>query len=242
MGNKDKLLERIKESRNQPIPKWQFVVKRTLIWLLFFLAVIAGALAFAVILFSLRETGFWALQHANHSGIELFLSILPFFWLVFLLIFLVIAIYSVQFSAKGYKMALSKWVGYSAAISIVLGTVFYLGGGGQWIENTFAANASFYESVQEKKMRIWVQPDDGYLAGKILLVAPEYFELQDFEGRLWNITYENAFIAPIVQLTKEEAVKIVGEKTGTSAFKADEIRPWQGRGKSRRPGNAPKGR
>jgi hypothetical protein len=240
MGNTDKLIQRIKESGDQPIPKWQFTFKRATVWLLFLLSVVAGALAFAVILFSLRETGFWALQHTGHSSLELFLSVLPFLWLGVLLIFLLVAIYSIQFSSKGYKLTTARWVGYSAAISILLGTIFYLGGGGPWIENTFASNISFYESIQEKKMKVWIQPEDGYLAGKMMAVSPNGIELEDFEGNSWTIAYETAFIAPIVQLQAGEEVKLVGEKTGPGTFTADEIRPWQGRAKGRQLGKQPK--
>ena len=236
MSNTDKLMQRIKDSGDQPIPKWKFVLKRSIIWFSFGFAVIAGSLAFSVILFSLRETGFWALQHLDHSGWEMVLSLLPFIWLIALLIFLLVAIYSIQSSDKGYKLTLSKWVGYSAAISIVLGTIFYLGGGGQWLENTFASKASFYESVQEKKARIWMQPENGLLAGTLTEIKPDALIMKDFNGKSWVIKYEDAFIAPVLRLEEGEEVKLVGNIKVDNTFLAEEIRPWQGRKKSRQPG------
>jgi hypothetical protein len=229
MKNSDKLIQRLRQENVEQVPAWKFKFSSGLILSIFLAAVLLGGLAFSVILYSLRETGFWALEHLEHSGWEMVLSVLPFIWLFLILVFLVIAIYSIQFSKKGYKLALGRWVMYSVALSVVIGTIFYLGGGGQWLEKTFETRLSFYQSVQEKKAKMWMQPKEGFLAGTLIETTPDFLVLKDFEGKEWKLYYENAFIAPIVNLEVGEKVKLNGEMISDSEFQVTDIKPWQGK-------------
>ncbi len=234
MKGSEKLIETIKNQDIRPVPKWRFSLKNSLIWAGFLLGVVLGAMAFSVILFAIQQTDFNMVGHLSHSRLELFLGLLPFFWIGFLIIFLAIAFYSIQFSKKGYKFTAAKLAGFSALLSILLGTVFFIAGGGHQLEHAFATNISLYESLQEKKVKLWSMPEDGYLSGQIEEVGADFFNLKDFKDKVWKIQYEGAFIAPIVQLEVGETVKLIGKMTSADAFKADEIRPWGGRGQRMR--------
>ena len=228
MERSEKLIQTIKEQHIQPVPRWKFTLQNTLIWLSFAVAVLMGALAFSVVLFAIQQTDFNVLSHLSHSRLEMFLGLLPFLWILFLVVFLIIAIYSIQYSKKGYKLTMAKMAGYSAALSILLGTLFFIGGGGHQLEHAFATQVSLYESVQEKKLKLWSMPEDGYLSGEIEKVNPEDFQMKDFSGKTWTIRYEGAFIPPSVLLERGEKVKIVGKMQSDKEFKADEVRPWGG--------------
>ena len=82
MKASEKILEQIRREQLRPKPRWHFVLKNALAWLAFAVAVILGGLAFSVILFAIQQTEFELLDHLNHSGIELFLGLLPLIWLV----------------------------------------------------------------------------------------------------------------------------------------------------------------
>ncbi len=237
MKGSEKLIEAIKQQDIQPAPKWRFSLKNGLAWIGFFLAAVLGAMAFSVILFVIQQTDFSIVNHLSHSRLEMFLGLLPFVWIVFLIVFLGIAFYSIQHSKKGYKFTAAKLVGFSALLSILLGTLFFIGGGGHQLEHAFAVNVELYESLQQKKTKLWSMPEDGYLSGQIEEANATYFMLKDFNNKVWKIHYESAFIAPIVQLEKGETVKLIGKMTSKDEFTAQEIRPWGGRGNRMRGNN-----
>lgn len=230
MKPSEKLIQTIKERQIKPAPKWHFTLKNTLLWTSYSMAVLLGALAFSIILFSIQQTDFSVITHLSHSRMELFLGLLPIFWIVWLLICLIVAIYSVQYSKRGYKLTLPRIVGYSSLLSMLLGTLFFISGGAHQLEHAFAVNILPYDSIQEKKIRVWTMPEEGYLCGKIQQVTPENLQLEDFEGRHWTILYNEAFMPPSVMLVKGEIIKVVGEMTKEDQFSATEIRPWGGGG------------
>ncbi len=234
MKSSEKLIQTIREKDIQPTPKWHFTLKNSLLWLGFLLAVLLGALAFSVVLFAVQQTDFNVLNHLSHSKLEMFLGLLPFVWIIFLIAFLGVAFYSVRYSKKGYKFTLAKLAGYSAMLSILLGTLFFMAGGAQQLEQAFAIHVSMYESIQEKKIKMWSMPEDGYLSGHIIEVNPEFIQLKDFKGKIWKIYYEEAFIAPVVSLNAEEKIKVIGRIVSEDEFATDEIRPWGGRSKRMR--------
>ena len=73
-----------------------------------------------------------------------------------------------------------------------------------------------------------MQPDEGYLGGTIENVNGDSFLLKDFDGNTWAVSYQEAFIARVILLEQGEQIKLIGQKTGKSQFRADEIRPWGG--------------
>jgi hypothetical protein len=231
MKGSEKLIATIKEQDIRQVPKWRFLVKNGLAWVVFLIAVLLGAGAFSVILFAIQQTDFNVVNHLAHSRLELFLGLLPFVWLSFLIVFLLVAFHSVQYSKKGYKFTVAKRFGFSAGLSILLGTLFFIGGGAHQLEHAFAVNVELYESIQQKKMKLWSMPEDGYLSGKIEAVNDDYLQLKDFNGTTWQVSYDSAFIAPVVQLEPGETIKMIGKMTSENGFKAQEIRPWGGRGR-----------
>lgn len=228
MKPSDKLIQTIREQQIQPLPRWRFTLRNLLLWSAFSAAALLGALAFSVVLFAIQQTDFQVISHLSHSRLELFLGLLPFFWIILLIIFLIIAIYSIQYAPKGYKLTMARLVGYSAALSILLGALFFIGGGAQRLEQAFAVNVGLYESIQEKKIKLWSMPEEGYLSGQIEQTSAGAFQLKDFEGKEWTVGHEGAFIPPVVLLERGEKVKLIGKVDGPGRFTASEVRPWGG--------------
>ena len=240
MEKSKEIINRIKEENIKPIPRWYFKGKNILIWLAFAVTALAGAMAFSVILFTIQQSDFNLISHFSHSKLELFLGLLPFFWIVTLIIFLLFGIYSLHRSPRGYKLKWSKMAGIHVALSILLGTLFFLAGGAGKLEKAFAVRMSLYESIEEKKVKIWMMPDDGFLSGTIESISDSTFQLTDYHEQVWQINYKNAFIPPVVLLEKGEKIKLIGSKTGSQSFIAEEIRPWGGpQQRLRNPQNRP---
>jgi hypothetical protein len=241
MKRSEQLIQTIRERAIKPVPKGYFTLKNALVWGAFAIAVVLGALAFSVILFSIQQTDFNLTSHLSHSRLEFFLGMLPLFWLAALTLFLIFAMTSFRNAPGGYKLPAGRLVAYCTALSVLLGTLFFLTGGAQRLEHAFGTQVSLYESMQEKKIKLWSMPQDGYLSGEILAVEAETFTLRDFSQKNWEVGYADASFPPMVQIVAGEQVKIIGKMDGEKAFTARQIRPWGGMGQHNRP-NFPQGK
>ncbi len=226
MKSSDKLINKMKDQNIRPLPRWRFVMRENLVWSLLLLSVIFGSLAFSVILFSIQQIEFNLVTHITHSKFEFFMGLLPFLWIAFLLVFLVLGVIGMRNSKKGYKFSPLRITIINAAFSILLGTMLFIGGGAGWLEHVFAMEVTAYESVNEKKIKLWSMPEEGYLSGTIKKVDESSIRLIDFNDQTWDIDYGNAFIAPSVLMEARETIKITGEMTSDHTFRASEIRPW----------------
>ena len=228
MDNAQKILERIKSDQIKPAPRWQFSWKYRSFGLLYFMASLLGALAFSVILLVLQHTDFRLTEHMGHSGVELFLGLLPFIWLITIVVCLIVSMLSIRHSWKGYKFSWLNTVISYVIMSMALGTLFFLAGGAKHLEAAFDVYVVSYESIEERKIGIWNQPDAGRLAGEIIRIDSDVLQLRDFDGNIWSITYINANVAPMVIMDQGEKIKILGQRVQDLRFSAEDIRPWGG--------------
>jgi heme/copper-type cytochrome/quinol oxidase subunit 2 len=228
MDNAEKIIEMIREKEMKPKARWRFTIKNSLSWAAFIIAVLFGALAFSVILFAIQQSDFSLIAHMSHSIFEFMLGLIPLIWIIFLIVFLVIAIFSIKNSRKGYKFTSLSLAGFCTALSILTGALFFISGGAGWLENAFATNVRQYESIEERKTSVWTKPEDGYLSGTILSVGDTIFEMEDFKGKSWNIEFREADIVPSISIVDGEKIKMTGKMTSDNTFKADKILPWGG--------------
>ncbi len=234
MENSDQLIEKMKLQNIKPKPSWHFTAKTIFFWVIFLFSVLLGAFAFSVVLFSIQQIEFDLLTHMSHSYFELVMGLAPLFWIISLIIFLIIAMVGIKNSKKGYKFSYSKLVVLSSSFSILIGTLFFIGGGAQWLEHAFSVRVGIYESVQEKKVKMWTKPDEGYLSGTIMTVNDESLELKDFNNHTWLIDIGQAKVSQAVLLEEKEIIKIIGENISNHNFRADDIKPWGGQAGKRR--------
>ncbi len=226
MENIDRIMDSIKSESIRPKPKWTFSVRNFLVWFAFVTAVAIGAASFSIILLVLKHTDFILTDHILHSRIEMFLGLLPFIWLALLTAGLILAVLILSKTWKGYKFSILNLLLINCLFSIAIGTFYFLGGGAQKLESAFSINIASYESLQERKVKIWSNPEVGMLSGLIEEVSDTTMRLQDFNNKIWDIHLSHAFIAPPVNLQPGEKIKIVGTKDGPNKFMASEIRPW----------------
>lgn len=232
MNTSNKILSRIKDENIKPIPRWRHTSRNVLLWIAFLLSVLLGAVAFSIILFSIQQIEFNLIAHMTHSRFEMWLSLLPFLWIISLIVFLFVSIFGLKKTKKGYKFSITRIVIGSAVLSILFGAGFFIGGGAKWLENRFAMNLEFYEGINEKKVKMWTLPEEGYLSGVIVSIGDSTLQMQDFESNIWTIDITEAKIFTIVKLEKDEKIKLIGQKVSALYFMAEEVRPWGGYGQN----------
>ena len=230
MKNSQKLLEKIQSEKIPQKSRGLFVLKNIFFWLLFAFSIIIGGLSFSIILFAFNQTDFDLLSHIPNSKIELLLGLLPFFWIISCLIFLLISIFGIRHTKTGYRYSPLLVFSSSIVLSIVLGTVLFFSGGAEKMERIFSENVPVYKSLEERKISRWSLPENGFLSGKIV-GKEENLIIEDWNGKKWEIDFKNAIIKGRLSLEKDEEIKIIGKMSESDIFIATQIGPWERMGK-----------
>ncbi len=228
MDNAEKMIEKIKSDRIRPRPVWVFSASEISKWLCYVFFILMGALAFSIILFAISVSGFDLLQHLKHSRLEAVFVLLPFLWLGILVFFLGASVASIRNTGRAYKISFHKWIALSTGLSMTLGTIFFISGGARYFEQKFETEIESYQSILEKKIAIWSQPELGTLSGEIMELTGDTLSLKDFENNIWKVDISRANVAPRVLLESSEQIKMNGKKTGLYKFSAESVKPWGG--------------
>ena len=234
MENKlsQKVLEKIKEEKIEPKPRWQFLLKNCFVWAAFAVSVGIGAVAFCVVLDVLTDNDWDVYQYAIENPMEKIFLSFPFLWIIALILFLGIAYYNCKNTKCGYKYETYYIVGLSILGSVILGSIFHFYFGmGEKMEALVAENLPYYRKIYSRcnNREVWLQPEKGLLGGKIIRIsAPTSFDLEDFNGVFWLVKKEKGvLIRGNSPLFEQEDVRIIGEREEEKIFRAVEIRPWK---------------
>ena len=232
MKSSQKLLEKIQSEKITQKPRKQFVLRNIFFWTLFAFSIAIGGLSFSVIIFAFNQTDFDLLSHIPNSKIELFLGLLPFFWIVSCLIFLLISIFGIRHTKTGYRYSPLLVFSSSIILSIVLGTILFFSGGAERMERIFSETVPVYKSLEEKKVSRWSRPENGFLSGRII-EKDEAIIIEDLDEKKWEVDFKNAIIKGRISLEKNEKIKMIGEISGDNIFIATQIGPWERSGRKR---------
>lgn len=222
-----KIFKKIKQDHLKSKPRWEFLLKDYIIWTFFGISLVVGGLAFSVILHMVVNNDWDLYQYVSGSFLGFLLATLPYFWLIVLFLFIVLAYYNLKHTKKGYLISLGKIVALSLFISLFLGGGLYAAGLGDSINNVFSRKVPFYNKVLERRCEMWNRPQKGLLAGKISGIEnPRKFYLNDFQGKRWCVECPYHPQCPHMGNSNSDSVKIIGE-IGKECFQARSIRPFR---------------
>jgi len=224
----EKILDKIKQQHIVPKPKWQFLLKEYLIWVVFGLATIIGSLAVGVIIHLVTDFDWTAHQYLDKGFFEYFVMSMPYLWFGLLLLFVALAYYQLRHTKKGYKYRTYIIILLSISISIVLGSSLFAFGTAQRFDQSLSKAIPSYERAVTRNSHIWMNPTEGMLAGKIILVTNEQsFLLEDLNNKEWTINSTDALRHETIVIEIDEMVRIVGKQGEGDIFDAERIMPWK---------------
>jgi len=232
----NKLVDRIKQEKISPYPRWRFLLKAYMVWVAGALALICGSLAVTVMIYLLRFNN-WEIRENTHKSLgEFILLTMPYFWFIFLGLFIFILYLNIKHTKKGYRYPV--WLIALAAIlaSIVIGSLLSLTNLGERIDNIFGSKAPFYDRVINRQMHFWSQPEEGRLTGLVQTVSSsKSFLIIDPQGRSWEVFSLNREF-PLELLSQGIPLNLIGEINESGQFEAEVIRPvGPGKGFLKRP-------
>lgn len=221
-----KTLESIKDQNIKPRPKWEFMLRNYFIWFVSFLSLLVGGLSFAMILYMLDNSYGDVYSQAGVSVWGQIWLMLPYFWVILLLLFIFLVFYNFKHTEKGYKFRIPFILSMSVLGSIVLGLVFYGSSIAGAVDRNMASHVPGYGAMCncDHKQELWLRPQEGFLAGIVQREKGKGFDLSDLKGKMWFIDTQEARIRSAVRIEKGEPVKVIGERTAPENFQAQEVR------------------
>ena len=217
-----KVLDKIKDEKIQPKAKWVFLFKDCAIWFVFALALVVGSLSVSVIIFLLLHDNLNIPDTQN--GLKILFLSLPYFWLVILAVFLVIAYYNFQYTKHGYRYNPYLIIIISILLSLIIGSFVYALGGGQKIEEVSYQRMSFYQVMSEGKRKMLLENQDKVLIGMVVNIEPQgLIHLHCCGRQQWQVVYDPIQLElPII--TPGERIIIMGHKQTEGVFEAEQVR------------------
>lgn len=241
-----KVLEKIKNEKIVPTPKWYFLLKNYLLWGVFSLALIIGSLAVSVFILAIRNNhAFELLILGNSLNYKIF-RMLPYFWIILITAFIALAYFNLRYTKDGYRINPYLIIVGNIVISIFLGTIIYFTGLAAKIESFAYHKIPFYENFYKRQNRFWVEPKAGYLGGIVreIKINNNEFKLHDFTDQNWIIIYNSQALTPpkalhncvqkkpekpclisLFELEIGQRVGLIGEEIAPGKFRAIKIRP-----------------
>lgn len=228
----EKLLEQIKEEKISPKPRWKFIAKNSVFWILGASCLFLGSIAVSLAMHMLRSND-WSIYERIHKGAPKFLLLaIPFFWLACLIVFIVFVFYNFKNTKKGYRYSALLILLAAAAGSAVLGGAFYFMGMGEKIDDVLSQNAPFYDRVINPRVRFWFNPEEGRLAGLIVAqIAEDEFIVIDQLKHEWTVSAQGAKRPPENMIIIGKPARFLGQKISDNEFKAEEILPMMRAGR-----------
>jgi hypothetical protein len=225
-------IEKIKKQNIVPESRWKYLLKKYGLWLFFAAGAILTAVSLAVAFDNANNLD-WDLYHfMPQNRFAYILSILPYFWIILIVIFLAITFFEIRKTETGYRYSWSKILLITLGGVAIFGIIISFFGFGSRLNSKLTKEMPFYsQHLTVTKETQWMQPSKGFLAGTILSVSEEKLEIKDLNGQKWTVDVDKkAFIKSSINLSGGEMIKLIGEETAENIFKANEIRPWLGKG------------
>jgi hypothetical protein len=228
----EKIIGEIKKEKIEPASRWRFVMKDSFFWGIFVLSVVIGGMTVSVILNTLLNND-WELYMELSGGLTQFIVItLPYFWLIFLGIFMLIAYINIMNTKKAYRQNFKFIVAGAIFASFLLGLTFYnLGLASSLDKSLIQKLPPRLHQIMDSRLGVWQSPDKGFLVGEIKSFDGVNLELVDFNGDTWQVVLgfdldEFELLESLLQVNKK--IRIKGEldtEKCNKCFSAFDVRP-----------------
>ncbi len=228
---KNTVLERIEQEKVCPRSRVFFRGRECVVWTLWFLSVVVGALAFAISLFVVMHHQY-AFYEASHSNFFTFMvEALPYLWIITFAVMAYAAIYNLRHTKRGYRYPLWMIMASSVVLSFAGGSALQLFGLGYTVDNLLGKHMSMYQSQNKFEQQLWQDPSDGRLVGKLAyttLSPTTTIIFEDVSGERWTMNISELGPSDLGALNSDKLVKLLGKATNEKLrlFHACGAFPW----------------
>lgn len=223
-----KILQRIEKKKMKPRSKWFFFCKHCSKWLVAIALVVLGSLAFTVFIFTLRNTASEVANSLYNNDLGGLVSVFPYLWLLLLLLVFAALYGHVRHVIEGGYKLHRRYIALGIVLaSVVFGTFWYNFGFGMVLDNFAHRFVPGYSGVITVRERMWVEPENDRVAGRITRRSEKHIVLEDFTGKSWHVQTDEITEYQRVILELYGVVAIVGRQIDEVTFHSCYIYPWE---------------
>lgn len=223
----EKIIEEIKKQGIEPRPRWQFLLKRSVLWSLAVFSTVLGGIAVAIIFFTFIDHDGGVRVYLQGSAVEDILLAIPYFWLITLAVLTGVAKYAVRHTKFGYRYATTRIIVAVLIGSTVLGIALNVMDVAASMQDFLVETVPAYDVLMYTSKDAWSRPEKGALGGTITNTGNlKYFELTDFQKKTWRIDKSELQDHIDISIKQGMVVKIIGTKKDDSTFLAGQVFPW----------------
>lgn len=215
---KSAVVDRISKEGITPRGKTYWLLLDVMVWGLWLLAVLLGALAVAVLLFASLQMSFELYEVTHDSTTEFIMEWLPVLWIIVLAVMSAVAYFNMRHTKRGYKYPLSIIVLSSVGASIVGGFILHFVGVGYYVDTYLGRAMPMYHSQEVMSARNWQRPEEGRLVGRFEgeFENIEMLRFEDLNGEVWQVKIADLRPMDMRLVHSGETVRVIGMvATGT---------------------------
>ncbi len=222
----EEIIKIIEEKQIKPKPRWQFVLRNYVIWIFSGVFIVFGSLTVSTILFIISDQDWDIYDYLGTNHLKQVFMSIPYFWIVFFVLVILLAYYSFVHTKHGYKQTISRVFLASIMGSVIFGTALYFLGINSEVHELFSREVPFYDRLVYCNQDIWSDPKRGLLGGKIEEIKDKNeFTLKDFQNNIWYVTGDNIEWNGVVAEPGMQ-VKLIGSCGTDNNFNGKSLQPW----------------
>ena len=222
----ESLLQKIKEKKIKPLPRWRFLLRNSVIWSFGALSLVFGALSVSLIIYLQQFNELAVYQQMNAEALDMIAAVVPLFWFITLAVFVVAIYFNVKKTNKGYRYRPLYILVLSLVLSLLLGFSFHLMGLGEKMDDWLAQRAPYYDRVMSPHLHYWSDPERGRLIGMVSSdVVNNNFTLTSPDQGEWQVFFESNKDEPLPLIKQGAPVRCLGHKIAEGTFIARKILP-----------------
>ena len=230
---KMKVLDLIENDKIKQTSKLYFSIKDSTFWLLCFISIILGSVAFSVIIFNFANSEAELYQMTSDSLFDFILDMTPYLWIFLFTAFAFIGYENFRYTSKGYRYSFYFILVMSLTLSVTGGVILHLVGVSEYVDKNMIPEGYIIKTSDGSRGTLWNQPQRGILSGEIIGVTASgtSFILKDFNNNIWTIDSVYVPDVNLYLISTSSKVRVVGfvqapNSTSSPYVEACYIFPW----------------
>jgi len=230
---KGRVFAALDEGQIAPHSKYVFLCQDWLVWGLWTLSIVIGALSIAVLIFASTHRYFDIYEATHENFVTFMLEALPFVWLGVFAGMLGLAAWQLRNTRRGYRLSTVMLGVSSFVFSVILGGLFHLGGFGWSLDMWLGQVAPMYDSQAKMEQKMWQNPQQGRLIGgqsALTSSSPATIFFDDIADVRWEVSVAELSTEDKEYLAQGHKVRLLGaikqNKDAFARFHACGVFPW----------------
>ena len=209
----DRVFDTIEEQGIEPRSRYVFMCVAALVWVLWVISVVFGAMA-AAVLMNIVLYRYYDLYEIFASSLFVFVfKGLPLIWVVAFVAMIYVAMKQLRRTTTGYRYPTALLALSSVVVSLFAGLWLHTYGFGWWLDAKLDSYTGYYPSQTDHETKLWQNPASGRLVGRPateLTATSTVVPFKDMDNADWELNINNLSTTDRALLDSGDQIRILG--------------------------------